>query len=284
METQAAILAARPLPYGRAELVEWNWPARLDVTVRESRHMIEMSLPPDAADGIAAFPDVDPERFRFMGSLFVRPADVYVHARSIGGRIRVVRLAVDPDAGGAADALALDGQSLADGLDLREAAPRSLLSRIRTELMHPQRDSDQLVRAYADALLIETARVLATRRNRSRDTARLAGWQFAKVVARIEREGAPATTAELADLCGLSPRHFSRLYRALTGETVSQSLDRARTRRAMALLRDETLSVKTVASRLGFAQDGAFSTAFRRSTGLSPRQWRQRWRIRRDDE
>jgi AraC family transcriptional regulator len=275
----AVILAERELPYGFAQLVEWHWPAPIDMIVREARHMIELSLPPFAADGICAFPALDPVRFRFMGSLFVRPAGIDLHARSIGGRIRVVRLTIDPDTEGAARSLALDGERLGDGLDLRVRPPRFLLQRIRDELLCPGPNSDALVRALADAALIEIARGIDARSRLPRSDARLADWQFARVRRRIEEDGAPPEIAELAALCGISVRHFTRLFRALTGESPARAIERARMERAMMMLATSAAPVKAVAGRVGYAQDSAFSTAFRRAVGISPGAWRQRHRV-----
>ena len=66
------------------------------------------------------------------------------------------------------------------------------------------------------------------------------------------------------------------LYRRLRSEgvTFEALLDRVRRRLAMRLLRDERLSVKETAYRLGFADPAAFSRAFKRWTGSSPRPWR----------
>lgn len=271
-------MAVRPLPYGCAELIEWDWPAPIDLTVREACHMIEMSLPPFAADGVCSFPAVDPTRFRFMGSMFVRPAGVELRTRSQGGRIRVVRLAVAPDAGGAARALALAHDQLATGLDLRAAAPRFLFQRIRDELLCPGVQSDRLLRAYADALLIEIERTIAARRVSNPPVARLADWQYNRVLERIECGEMPPGVSELAALCGLSVRHFTRLYHGLTGESPARTIERVRMRRAMALLMDDALPVKVIAGRLGYAHDSAFSAAFRRSSGTCPSGWRQRQR------
>lgn len=278
MENDAAILAERVLPYGSAQLVEWNWPEPLDMVVRESHHMIEMSLPPFATDGVAAFPALDPSRFRFMGNLFLRPAGVTLHARSIGGRIRVVRLAIDPDAGAHARPLALEGDRLGDGLDLRCGAPRMLLGRIRDELIAPGAESDALLRAYADALLIEIGRAIAARRARSRAAGRLADWQHARVSARIAAALPPASLEELAGLCGISVRHFTRLYRALVGESPIRTVERSRMQHAMALLGGEDMSVKAVAAATGYAHDSAFSAAFRRVAGMTPTCWQQQFR------
>lgn len=270
------ILAAQPLDYGCAQLVEWHWPSPLDLTVLEDRHMIEMSIPPFATDGVCAFPAIDPAAYSFMGGLFVRPAGVALHARSGGGRIRVVRLAVAPDAGNHARCLALEGHRLADGLDLRYEAPRFLLNRIAQELREPSAHAAQLLRSYCDALLIEVAQKLEARRTSGRERARLADWQYERVRARIEAEGTPPTLAELAAMCGLGTRHFSRLYRALTGETGGQAIERERIARARLLLEDGAVPLKVVAQKLGYAHDSAFSAAFRRSVGTSPGRWRRR--------
>src|SRR5207237_10161872 len=66
------------------------------------------------------------------------------------------------------------------------------------------------------------------------------------------------------------------LYRRLKAEglTFEQVLDELRRRRALPLVRDPALPVKEVAYRLGFSDPAAFSRAFKRWTGKSPRALR----------
>jgi len=276
MQPAAAILAHASLPYGGVELVEWRWPSPLDLVVREDRHMIELSLPPHSAAGMAAFPDLAPDRFHFMGSMFVRPAGVRLHARSIGGHIRVIRLAVEPRATVIGDRLGLEDGAPMYGLDLRDKGPQLLLRRIRDELLHPGHASDALIRAYSDALLIETVRSIDARRCTGCERGRLAGWQHQRVVERMNADGPPPDVAELARLCGVSTRHFTRLYRALTGESAAQAIARTRMRRATALLAVGESPIKAIAAELGFADGAGFATAFRRAMGVSPSRYRQR--------
>ena len=275
MAPAPAILAQAILPYGAVELVEWHWPSPLDITVCEDRHFIEMSLPPYATEGMVAFPDVAPNRFSNIGSLFLRPAHVRLRARSPGGHIRVVRLAIEPDAGRLAPQLALDDSILMCGLDLRDEAPRFLLRRIRDELLRPGPLSAEVMRAYADALMIETLRSVDARARKPITHARLAEWQHRRVMTRMEAVGAPPTVAELAGLCGISVRHFTRLYRALTGENPTQSIARLRAGRAAAMLTEGDTPIKVIAAESGFADGAAFATAFRRATGMTPRAYRQ---------
>jgi len=279
MQRSPEVIATHILPFGEAEVVEWRWPSPLDVTVCEQRHMIEMSLPPLATSGTASFPDLGELRPTRIGSVFVRPAGVAIRARSMGGRIRVVRLAADADAfSRLTDADPEFGEAmLRAALDLNAPRLRALLRLIRDELTHPGLASANLIEAYGVALVVETARAL-----RSSDACEagraLAGWQSRRIEERLSSEEAPPTLPELARLCGVSVRHFARLYLGHAGEPVRARIARDRTRRAQALLVGTDLPLKEVAARLGFEQPASFSTAFRRSTGISPLSYRQRRR------
>ena len=68
------------------------------------------------------------------------------------------------------------------------------------------------------------------------------------------------------------------LYRRLKAEgtTYEQLLDRLRRRLALRLVREQGLSVKEAAYRLGFSDPAAFSRAFKRWTGSSPGEMRTR--------
>lgn len=277
MDSALTIVSETRLPFGAAQLVDWQWPTPLDVTVREDRHMIEMSLPPLATDGVAAFPDISPQRFSFIGSLFMRPAGVTIRARSAGGHIRVVRLAVEPERFPALAGKDIDMRedALRAALDLREAAPRTLLHRIREELTAPGFASEALIEAYAAALVIETMRSLDKAVDEKRDGGRLAGWQYRRVRERIEAAEPLPSVSELADLCGVSLRHFLRLFRALTGEGVAEHIGRVRRDRACDLLKDRAVPLKEIAVRLGFLHASSFSAAFRREMGISPSSYRK---------
>lgn len=68
------------------------------------------------------------------------------------------------------------------------------------------------------------------------------------------------------------------LYRRLKAEgvTYEQLLDGLRRRLALRLMREQGLSVKEAAYRLGFSDPAAFSRAFKRWTGASPSEMRTR--------
>lgn len=78
----------------------------------------------------------------------------------------------------------------------------------------------------------------------------------------------------LADLACLSPYHFHRIYRAMTGETVAATVQRLRMHRAAVALADTRDSLHVVATRAGYASDAAFTRAFGARFGIPPGQYR----------
>jgi AraC family transcriptional regulator, transcriptional activator of pobA len=81
--------------------------------------------------------------------------------------------------------------------------------------------------------------------------------------------------ADYARALAMSPTHLSRITRAATGEPASQLIEARVVREARRNLAYTTLSVATIAYALGFADPAHFSRVFSRSTGLSPRAFRQ---------
>jgi len=93
--------------------------------------------------------------------------------------------------------------------------------------------------------------------------------------AQVERKiegllpSGPVRVDEVARALGYSRQ---TLYRRLKEEglTFAQLLDGLRRRLALKLVRDEGVTVKEAAYRLGFSDPAAFSRAFKRWTGSSP--------------
>lgn len=73
----------------------------------------------------------------------------------------------------------------------------------------------------------------------------------------------------------MSPAHFHRLYKAVTGETVFKTHQRMRISQACSELFHNEWPVARIARRLGFSSAEVFVRAFARHTGTTPGQWRQ---------
>ncbi len=271
-----SVLASIAAPAGRAELLEWHWPPMVDFTRAEDELMVEMSLPPYAADASACLPDIAGDQRCFMGTLFVRWPGVTISGRSEGGRIQVVRCAIAADR--AAPMLALrpnpDAAFLRAMLAIRSDALRSLMRLLHRELANAGDPSPAAVAALVELVAIELARLIAQPAAPA-GTGRLAAWQFRRIRERLAEPGPVPSVAELAALCGISARHLHRQFIALTGKTVADYIEATRIEEAKRLLGSSNSPIKAVAEACGFAHANSFARAFRRYTGLSPHAFRQ---------
>ena len=77
----------------------------------------------------------------------------------------------------------------------------------------------------------------------------------------------------LAGQLALSPRTLQRKLHA-AGTSFQQLLDNERQRRAVDLLLNSNQTIDEISLALGFSESGAFSRAFKRWQGLSPKQFR----------
>ncbi len=83
------------------------------------------------------------------------------------------------------------------------------------------------------------------------------------------------TLGDLARTAGFSRAHFSTTFRRATGLAPFEFLRRYRLQRAKELLDDERLSIGAIAAAVGMPDPFYFSRVFKRTEGLSPRQYRQ---------
>jgi AraC family transcriptional regulator len=160
-------------------------------------------------------------------------------------------------------------------LDIRSPFVRDALIRLAHEVEQPGFCSDLMADALCTQLAIELGRYfLDIQQAATGATRRLSPAQLRALEERLEAPGKPPTVAALAAQCGLSTRHFFRIFRATTGMTLSDYAAQGRIARAKSLLRGDARSIKQIAYRCGFQTQAAFSAAFRRATGVSPRDYR----------
>lgn len=78
----------------------------------------------------------------------------------------------------------------------------------------------------------------------------------------------------LADIANVSPFHFHRVFRGLTGEPIGELIKRLRLERAAFRLRHAGISVTQAAGECGYESAEAFARAFRGACSLSPSEYR----------
>lgn len=102
--------------------------------------------------------------------------------------------------------------------------------------------------------------------------------RFFEPVMRYIREQVSAETQieDLAGILGCSGDLFSRRFHAVFGESPKKYLQKELFSRAALLLVDPGMNVKEVAGALGFSSEFYFSKFFKRLSGMSPSEYRQR--------
>ena len=83
------------------------------------------------------------------------------------------------------------------------------------------------------------------------------------------------TPRELAQLVGLSPDYFTRLFRKTFGVSPKEWILQQRLRQAAGLLAESTWTISEISQRMGFSDLYLFSRQFKQEFGNSPRTWRR---------
>lgn len=78
----------------------------------------------------------------------------------------------------------------------------------------------------------------------------------------------------LAEIAFLSPYHFHRVYMAMMGETVADTVRRHRLHRAAIKLTASATPINTLSAEAGYGSVQAFTRAFRAAYGIPPAQYR----------
>ena len=81
---------------------------------------------------------------------------------------------------------------------------------------------------------------------------------------------------EIAASVYLSPDYVAKIFKADTGMFLKDYINEIRIQKAKKLLLDDAHTVSEVASLVGMDNFSYFSTLFKKNTGLSPREYKQK--------
>lgn len=92
----------------------------------------------------------------------------------------------------------------------------------------------------------------------------------------VDRFGDAITIEDIAREAGLSPSHFTRLFKKTVGDTPHQFLIRYRVERAAEMLADPARPAIDIAQSCGFSDQPHLTRMFKQLRGETPSEWRKR--------
>lgn len=212
-----------------------------------------------------------------LGSMFILPPSAPVIFTSEAGRSTSIVCDLRPKDVEAwlEEGLAWDRNGLERCFDVRCARVRGLMQQLLDELLHPgfaQAECIELICAHLGLLVGRS--LVAARNDEPPPPSRK---RLDIVEERIRNAGPAPSLSELAELCGLSVRQLTREFRATRGCSLGQYIRSQRIASAKELLAAGR-SAKSISRDLGFRTPSNFTYAFRRSTGLTPSEFRKQRR------
>lgn len=163
--------------------------------------------------------------------------------------------------------------------DHADARITRLIADLEDEYRRGGAGTESVLRALVHVLVVRAGRLLGTPGPAPTPAGAVVA-EFVRLTGRPE----PGlwSVREHADRLGVTPGHLTEAVKAATGRTAAQLLREARTREAQRFLLRTELTVRQVASRVGFNDPAYFCRFFRRETGLSPGAFRRGGEIHHD--
>jgi len=152
-----------------------------------------------------------------------------------------------------------------------------LFERMYDEYSRHEPGFEELIRAWTIELLVYIFRRLRADEDMTAQQPVMKEDVLDQVLSYIrENYAEPISLEKLSMLAFVSPKYFSRLFKAQTGCTVTEYTQRLRITRACELLRDTDLTVAAVAEQTGYGDIKYFNKVFRRNIDMTPAEYRRR--------
>jgi AraC family transcriptional regulator len=243
-----------------------------------NHYLVGLSITPHPREAWARY-EVSKERIA-MGELMIFPAGIVQHGSLLPWKgVRRDICCAFPKAsferlmGGPVE---WSETNLRETVNLKNINIRTAVQRMGQEVMAPGFATSLVMDSLASLIAIDLARHFRRERISTkapnhalpkRDIDKIDDYIRAHVTDDI-------CLNDLAELCQLSVRHFSRLFKLTTGMTTANYVTRTRFEIAQEMLSRTRTPVKAIASLIGFSSVSNFSTAFKRVAGVTPSAFR----------
>lgn len=233
------------------------------------------------------------------GTVSLVPPGEALHWRTDGGTVRSITCRYTLDMFRTLTGIepAMVGDDPGRWLALRDAAPvRASMTQMVTELASPRRASALLVESLCVQAAVHVARAMLDGEDALAGAAPVGLWPVQDPLFPVQAVATGGLTprqlrivtdhaeqlatgkwgvSEAARLCGIGPAHLARAFKQSMGTTLRNYLEDVRLRLARGMLAEGDEPIGQIATRLGFAHASAFSIAFKRGVGLTPRLFRR---------
>ena len=269
------VMASMTIPDAHIELRRYDLPSPNEMLELDDAPIFSLSLPrAEGMNGRITFDGGETGGHR-VGRMMFRPAGVAMYSTGDGGRLEIMTVRMDPDRFRAITGLeSWDPLSLQRCAMITSSTMFALAERLRGEIVTPGHGADVAAEALVRLLMVDIGRQMRMPARQPGSRGGLAPWQLGRIedALRGAQDRWP-TTADLAALCGISRSHLSRSFMEATGKPLADHAAAVRLERAQDMIRAGTMAMNEIAGALGYATASAFSVAFRRMTGRTPRQF-----------
>jgi len=150
-----------------------------------------------------------------------------------------------------------------------------LFARIQEEYVHTRPLKEALLESLVKALAIWIARRTAAARRP--ESASRSAFHFERFMALLERHHRSGwTVADYAKALGITPAHLNAVCRETSGSNALHLIHERVLLAARRELAYTDKSIADVAASLGFKEPSYFTRFFKRSMGMTPKQYRRR--------
>lgn len=152
----------------------------------------------------------------------------------------------------------------------------ALIGQIDEELFSDRLEKEALIRAYLTQFFILLSRQLQINEQISKANENLALQYFRQFQKNLKNSEQTKSIPQFAEELGISPVHLNRICQAVTGKPASQLVQECIVQKAQNYLKYTSYSVSEIAYLLKFEYPNYFAKLFKKYTGLSPTEFRER--------
>jgi AraC family transcriptional regulator len=165
---------------------------------------------------------------------------------------------------------------LREALNISDHRLHSSMKRLVEEIVTPGMATSLARDSLANLIVIDLQRHFGKFQDVRREPRTMTAAQVQNIEAFLRANlGAPLRVADLASLCGMSIRTFTRSFKRTTGLTLTQHASNIRLSVSQDLLK-LNIPIKVIANKVGFSDASSFTSAFRRACGMTPDAFRRR--------